>query len=62
MARKTSTRQFYNDIRREYHRLSLPEKDGVRTYTDERIFQQLAKKYYRSPRTIENIVFHRVSE
>lgn len=58
--RRASTEQFYNDIRAEYKKLSEIRKDGIRVYTQDYILNELAKKFYRSPKTIENIVFFRV--
>lgn len=58
--RKERTAKFYDDVRSEFLRLYGQQKDGKRIYTTEYIFTLLAKKFYRSERTIENIVFNRV--
>lgn len=58
--RRGDTQRLYNDIREEYKRMYAMKKHGQRIYTDEYIFAELSCKFYRSPRTIENIVFYRV--
>jgi len=58
--RKSRTRAFYEDVKREYLRLRNIKKNGVRLYSDEYILHKVAEKFYRSPKTIENIVFNRV--
>lgn len=60
IARQT-TKEFYECIQQEYRRMSSPDKSlGVQKYTDRYIFAKLAKKYFRSPSTIEAIVYGRV--
>lgn len=59
--RKTTTKAFYRAVRADYKALSREDDAyGVRKYTDAYIFKILAEKYFRSPKTIENIVFHRI--
>lgn len=60
MDRSERTQRLYSDIREEYHRLRAVREHGVRKYSDDYILAVVAKKFYRSPRTISNIVFHRV--
>lgn len=57
---KPDTVRFYSDIRAEYKRLRGVLKNGVRLYSEEYIMAELSKKFYRSPRTIENILFNRI--
>ena len=59
-SRKHNTERLYLAIREDYRKLTGSRSGGIRVYTQEYILQQLAAKYYRSPRTIENIVFERV--
>jgi len=58
--KRGETHRLYTDIRNEYKRLSSQRRHGQRVYTDEYIFAVLSQKFYRSPRTVENIVFFRV--
>lgn len=58
--RKIVTEQFYAAIRTKYKSLREVKKHGVRLYSDEYIFAELGRLFYRSPRTIENILFNRV--
>lgn len=57
---KPSTERFYDDIRKEYSRLCKVKKLGVRLYHNDYIMAFLAEKFYRSAKTIENIIYHRV--
>lgn len=57
---KPTTERFYDDVRKEYHRLCNIKRLGVRLYHKEYIMAFLADKFYRSEKTIENILFHRV--
>lgn len=58
--KKPSTQRLYEDVRREYLVWLNKRKNGVRVYSDEYIFAVVAEKFYKSPKTIENIVFNRV--
>lgn len=59
--RKKTTLAFYQAIRKDYaHMSGMDGKYGVRKYSDAYIFSILGEKYFRSPKTIENIVFHRI--
>lgn len=59
--RKRTTQAFYQAIRKDYASMCREDdKYGVRKYSDAYIFEVLAEKYFRSAKTIENIVFHRV--
>lgn len=59
-AKKPNTNRMYEDIRKEFARLVNIKREGKRVYTNEYVIHLIAKKFYRSERTIENIVFHRV--
>lgn len=57
---KNTTQKFYDTVREEYHKLKGKKKYGVTVYTTEYVMHELANKFFRSPATISNIVFHRV--
>lgn len=59
-AKKQRTLAFYDAVKEEYRRLRSVQKLGVRLYSDEYIMAELSKKFFRAPRTIENILFNRV--
>ncbi|MBX7204165.1 MAG: hypothetical protein K1X81_01960 [Bacteroidia bacterium] len=57
---KESTIQFYESVKKEYHRLLNIKADGIPVYTQDYILSRVGKKFFRSARTVENIVFNRV--
>lgn len=58
--KKQRTLKFYEDVKKEYIRLCSIKKAGKRLYSDEYILHLCSEKFYRSERTIENIVFNRL--
>ncbi|QAA81396.1 hypothetical protein EI546_06485 [Aequorivita sp. H23M31] len=59
--RKKNTQALYRAVREDYAQLSKQDdKYGCRKFTDAYIFKILSARYFRSPKTIENIVFYRV--
>ncbi len=52
MAVRTTTQRLYKTIRKDYADLV-----GENKYRTEYIIQKLADKYFKSPSTIENIVY-----
>ena len=60
MATKENTKQNHLDIRKKYHELARTMEYGVRKYNDAWIVRKIAKQFYKSPKTIENIICHRV--
>lgn len=58
--KKDRTQLMYEDIRAEYKKLSDVKSHGVQKYSHDYIVITLANKFYRSPKTIENIIFNRV--
>lgn len=58
--KKQTTQKLYEDVREDFNKLADVKEFGVQKYTTAFIFEKLALKYYRSPKTIENIVFCRV--
>ncbi len=57
MIRKENTRRLYADIRTAYDDLSKEVEFGARKYTDDYIIKRLAHRFYKSVRTIQNIVY-----
>lgn len=58
--KKERTNKMYNDIRQEYKKMSDIKSFGVSKYSHDYIVVTLANRFYRSPKTIENIIFNRV--
>lgn len=59
MAAKPTTLRLHQDIKKEFDKLSQVTEHGVRKYSIEYILNEIAHKYYKAPKTIENIVFNR---
>lgn len=57
---KPTTQQFYEAIKKEYFKMSAVKDNGIRVYSEEYILSKVAAKFFRSPRTVENIVYGRV--
>ena len=57
---KPRTQKMYEDVRLEYKKLSEIKLHGVSKYSHDYIVVLIANKFYRSPKTIENIIFNRV--
>lgn len=58
MAKQTTIR-LHADVRKEFERMSNIREFGVRKFTIPYILNHLAQRFYKSPKTIENIVFDR---
>ncbi|MDM1396559.1 hypothetical protein HX049_05165 [Myroides odoratimimus] len=58
MARELTKRQHI-DIKKEFDKLCSIKEFGVQKHTTEWILNTVAAKFYKSPKTIENIVFGR---
>ncbi|EEI90214.1 hypothetical protein HMPREF0765_4165 [Sphingobacterium spiritivorum ATCC 33300] len=58
---RPETLRLHQDIRHEFERMSKIKAHGVQKFTYEYIFNEIAIKFYKSPKTIENIVFNRTS-
>jgi hypothetical protein len=58
--KKDRTNKMYEDVRQEYKKLSEIKLHGVTKYSNDYIVLLIANKFYRSPKTIENIIFNRV--
>ena len=61
MAVKESTIRLHNDIKKEFTRLSNIKERGVQKFSIDYILATLGHKFYKSPKTIENIVFNRTT-
>jgi hypothetical protein len=59
MAVRDLTDKLYNDIKRDFEKYSKVKEFGVQKYSLQWVFAKLGDKYYKSPKTIENIVFNR---
>jgi hypothetical protein len=59
---RSTTRQLYDAVRREFHKYSEMKENGVQKYSTEWIIMKVGEKFFRAPRTIENIVFHRTND
>ena len=59
---KETTLEVYKEIRKEWDKLNRKTEFGVKKYTDAWVFNKLAKMFYKSPKTIENIVFYRTKD
>ncbi len=57
---REQTLAFYQLVKTDYKKLANKKKDGVRVFAHEYIVSKLAKKHFRSPVTIENIIFDRI--
>lgn len=56
---KETTILFYDSVKKEYLKLASVKDGNARVYTHEFCLNKVAKKFFRSPKTIENIVFDR---
>ncbi len=61
MERKELTQRKYEDIRLAFQKWSDKRYKNVRIYTEDYILERLSEKFYLAPKTIENIVYHRVA-
>lgn len=58
---QSNIQRLYEDIRQDYEAMSSEKEFGVQKYRTSYILAYLGHKYYRSPKTIENIVFYRTT-
>lgn len=61
MAVREQTLRLHQSIKDEFDRLSNVKEYGVSKYTNQYILNKIADKFYKSPKTIENIVFGRTN-
>lgn len=61
MAVREQTLRLHQAIRDEFDRLSNVKEYGVSKYTNQYILNKIADKYFKSAKTIENIVFNRTN-
>lgn len=57
---KTDTERLYKDVKKDFSTLSGVKEFGVKKFSVEYVLAKVANKYYKSPKTIENIVFNRI--
>lgn len=57
---RDTTKQLYSAIKQEHQRLMSIKENGVQKYHDEWIIRELANKYFKSPATIEKIIYNRI--
>ncbi|HCY81523.1 MAG TPA: hypothetical protein DHV22_07965 [Xanthomarina gelatinilytica] len=62
MAVREQTIRLHQAIKEDFDKLSSVKEYGVPKYTNQYILNRLAEKYFKSARTIENIVFGRVPD
>ena len=55
------TIKLYNDVKLDFDKFSNIKEFGVQKYTLAWVCAKLGEKYYKSPKTIENIVFNRTA-
>jgi hypothetical protein len=60
MIPRDTTDRLYQDIKKDFDKLSNVREFGVQKFTNDWILAKLAHQYYKQPKTIENIVFNRV--
>lgn len=60
MSRETTIR-LHKDIKKEFTRLSNIKANGVKKFSVEYVLSTIAFNFYKSPKTIENIVFNRTT-
>ena len=58
--KKERTNKMYEDVRLEYKKMSDIKCHGVTKYAHDYIVVVLANRFYRSTKTIENIIFNRI--
>ena len=61
MSVKLNTIRLHIAIKNEYQKLTDIKEFGVSKYSNEYILRKVADKFFRSPKTIENIVFNRTN-
>ena len=59
MAVKDNTLRLHQDIRKEFEKLSNVREYGVQKYSNQYILCAVGHKFYKSAKTVENIVFNR---
>lgn len=57
---KDTTKEQYYVIRNQYTKLMDVNEFGVQKHSNNWIICKLAKMFFKSPATIENIIYHRV--
>lgn len=60
MAVSELTNKKYEDIRSRYEKLSKKLYKGVPMYSQPFILQKLSEEFYLSPKTINDVIYHRL--
>jgi len=60
MARE-ATLKLHAEIRKDFHKMSNIIEKNTQKFSTQYIINSIADKYFKSPITIENIVFNRVN-
>ena len=60
MAKKSSTQELYDAVRKEHDKLTNIKEFGVQKYSDIWIKEKLSRVFFRSARTIDDIIFYRI--
>ena len=61
MSVKPSTIRLHSDIKKDFDKMSNIKEFGVSKYSTEYVLNFLGNKYYKSAKTIENVVFNRTA-
>ena len=61
MAVKPNTVRLHSDIKKEFDKMSSIREFGVQKYSTDYILNAIGSKFYRSAKTVENVVFNRVT-
>ncbi len=56
---KPSTIRLHTDIKKDFDKMSNIKEFGVSKFSTDYVLNYLGNKYYKSAKTIENIVFNR---
>lgn len=61
MAVRTNTSRQHADIKKDFEKLSNIREYGVQKFTTTYCLHRVAEEYYKSAKTVENIVFGRTA-
>lgn len=61
MAVKPNTVRLHSDIKKEFDKMCSIREFGVQKYSTDYILNAIGSKFYRSAKTVENVVFNRVN-
>jgi hypothetical protein len=58
---KPATQRLYDAIRAEYTKMASIKKNGKQVFDQKYIISEVAYKFFKAEKTVEDIVFHRAS-